>query len=319
MPGPRRIRIRDRATRSPGQVATGNGVDLVVAISEKDGDHNPPVRKAQLNTVEHNLIPHVEYRIEDIQLDFKIPDEVLFTESKRTNSISPAPPREGRAKFIIKSNTGKIETFENIYLTNISFSDMESIQLHSTFSGPFLHTFDRTPRSLTMSVALPNTKLIDAVTEVQNFNPLSGETEEGIAAQYFDIIGDWRNSLRKFYESTMRASKAESVSVKIQGTIYAGHIVSLKDIISAESDSVAIGLMEMIVFDVIYHIDEAEEILTTIAIKPEQPRENKAEKYIRKRLEKLKRQTGVLFLDRDGKNTNDIEEATVEGIREEVA
>lgn len=303
------------------QIATGNGVDLIPAISEKDADHNTPTRKEQLNIVERTIIPHSEYRIEDVQLDFKIPDEALFEglESKRVNPISPAPPREGRATFTVKKNNGEITTFDNIYLTNINFSDMESIQLHSTFSGPFLHTFDRVPRSLTMSVALPNTKLLDTITEIQGSSQLAGESKEGIASQYFDIIGDWRNGLRRFYENTMRASKAESVSVRIQGTIYGGHIISLKDIVSAESDAVAIGLMEMIVFDVLYPIDDAEEIITTIALKQEQPRENKVEGFIRKRLEKLKRTAGILFLNRDSKNTNDREEAIVEGVKEELA
>ena len=320
MPGKRRLIERVRATRSPEQVVTGNAVDLVVAISEKDADHNAPVRKEQIHTVAHTLIPHVEYRIEDVQLDFKIPDEAFFKglESKRVNPISPAPPREGRATFIVKSN-GVIKTFDNIYLTNINFSDIESIQLHSTFSGPFLHTFDRTPRSLSMSVALPNTQLLETITEIQNSTQLKGEGKEGIANQYRDIIGDWRNSLRRFYENTMRASVAENVSVKIQGTIYAGHIVSLRDVISAESDAVAIGLMEMIVFDVEYPIDIAEEITTTISLEQKQPRESKTEKFIRKRLEKLKREAGVLFLDKDGKNTSNRDEIIIEGIKEESA
>jgi hypothetical protein len=298
------------------------GTDLVIATAKTDADHKAPTKKEQVSIVERRVVNHAEYRINPINIDFKIPDEAFFEglESDRLHPISPTPPREGRATFIVKKSDGTIEQpFSDIYLTNINFSDMESVQLHSTFSGPFLHTFDRTPRSLTMSVALPNTKLLNTVLNVEDSTQLNGESKESIKAHYNNIIGNWRNKLRDFYENKMRASVADSVSVKIQGTIYSGHIISLRDVISAESDAVAIGLMEMIVFDVKYPSEIDEDIITTITLKQKQPRENKTEKFIRKRLEKLKREAGILFLDRGGKNTNDREEAIIEGVKEGAA
>lgn len=319
--------IEDPIRSSKGQPSS---IDVVIGRRVGIQTTKPPSVKVQLSTAEVRKVSHVTYEIEPVQIDFKIPDEALEETSARVGPLTYAPPREGRAIFTVsrkedvegpvlegqaRPQTTVVETFDKIYVTNLRLSDTEAFQLHDTFSGPFLNTFDRRPRTLSLSIALPNTKLVTTITEIENVKELEGKSSAEIQQFVEDRTGDWRNDFRRFYETAARASIADSVSVKIQNTIYSGHILSFTDSIAGESDALSMAGVEMVIFDIIYPRDEALQIKEIFKFVEPELTENKGKKFIRLGLEKSERFGGILTLDRGEKKTNDLEEAIIEGVK----
>lgn len=243
-------------------------------------------------------ISYLPVEIFPAQIDIKPPEEALSAGSSRTSPVTYIPPRPGRAFITVKTLDGKVETYDNFYATEIHLSDREAYQLHDTFTGPSINTFDREPRVLNMTVALLN-GLPTEVARQFSSKSLEGEGQQRLTQEFFDTTPDWRNAFRKFYEDKMRASRAEIVSIKIQNTIYSGHVVAFPEITRAESDSLTIGTIQMIVFEVLHPIGEAPVIITeTFNItKPRAPEGNRGQQLIRDSFSKIRHSVDVIFRD----------------------
>jgi len=149
-----------------------------------------------------------------------------------------AIPKEGRAIITLKRLDGAIRKFDRLYVTSLSYSDSEYLQVQDTFSGPFTHGFGRRPRSLTVSFAVPNNQAIEASKLAR------GDSDND------DPIECWREEFLRFYDF-MRATRSQSASLKVQDIVYSGKVIGFQDGITAQHDGVAMGVMQMIVFDIV--------------------------------------------------------------------
>jgi hypothetical protein len=293
----------------------GSEVEGTAYIPEASGTSGggTDTAKMQRAMVDGPPIKHVPYSIVPVQIDFKIPLRAFSEESTRTGPLMYVPPKEGRAIFIVEWLDGEqrsVTTYDNLYITSLRLTDMEAIELHDTFTKPFLHSFGRRPRSLMATIALPNTKQI---VQTLNVNEIPFNTEDGQQKAFGDAgnkFGDWRNDFKRFYED-MRASEANSTSLKIQDTVYSGHVVGISENIMAESDSLSVITMEMIVFDVEYPWGEEFKINEVITLLQPDTRQNKFLSFLKRQLEKLNKNDGVIDREKDPDKTTSEEQSHV--------